>query len=194
MRWAGPLPSRSTEPRRRRAGDDRAHLADDRRSQIVRYDDRFDGLEELHGARRGPGRGPPGSSCVEPSSASSTANTLAMIRRNASVVTQKPAGTRMPSIRESHRGSRPCRRRRDMRLVDPLESQTSQPIRPPFPQPTWASLIPYCRSRRTPVGRLVACIVSTPGVLAARPPPGCTLVVAGRMNWLPGRAVTARRL
>jgi hypothetical protein len=60
----------------------------------------------------------------------------------------------------------------DLRLVDLLEIQhvVAHPSTFPFSPPR-ASLIPTRRSRRPPVGRLVACSVSTPGVLASRPPP-----------------------
>ena len=87
------------------------HLADDRRGQIVRHRDRFDGLAEFPGAVGQPSRSP-GSSCVSRSSASSTAIALAIIRRNASVVTQKPhTAPGCHRFAPTPRGSRPCRRR-----------------------------------------------------------------------------------
>ena len=74
---------------------------------------------------------------------------------------------------------------RDLRLVDLLETQHVAAHPSTFPFSPSGLAHSCCRSRRPPVGRLVACSVSTPGVLAARPPPSCTLATAGRMNRQP---------
>ena len=76
---------------------------------------------------------------------------------------------------------------RDLRLVDLLETQHVVAHPSTFPLSPLGPLSFLLSVARTPVVRLVACIVSTPGVLAARPPPWCTLVMAGRTNRLSWR-------
>src|SRR5215216_4429686 len=82
------------------------------------------------------------------SSRSSIDGASAMIRWKASVVTQKPAGTRRPSIRESSPGARPCRRR-------PRPASGRSPGNPTRSSPSAPSLVRSLKnvaaSHRTPI-------------------------------------------
>ena len=75
--------------------------AGDRRRQIVGDGDPFERPADLRAERRGsrPGRPRPGATAARADRRSPAPSP--MIRRKASVVTQKPGGTRMSSIRES---------------------------------------------------------------------------------------------
>ena len=78
----------------------------DRRSQIVRDGDTFEGPADLR-AQRADRLPVVRVQRDSRSSRSSIAGAHAMTRRKASVVTQKPAGTSMPSIRESSPAAHP---------------------------------------------------------------------------------------
>ena len=69
---------------------------------------------------------------------------------------------------------------RNLRLVDLLETQHVAAHPSTFPFRPSVCLVPPSFGP-TVLGRLVACIVNTPQVLAASPPPGCTLVMARTM-------------
>src|ERR1700722_20338603 len=77
---------------------------------------------------------------------------------------------------------------RYLRLLDLLETQ--HVAAHPSPSSPLGLLSFRPSVAQTPVVRLVTCIVSTPWVLATRPPPWCSLVMAGRMGW--DRAVRGR--
>ena len=174
---------------RRRAGSDRAsdslaepgERAGDRRRQIVGNGDLFEGPADLRAER---------------------ADRLPVIRVQARQPTEQfvdrrrfrhdpPEGIRRHAEASRHADAFDPRKLpevralatdgRDLRLVDLLEIQHVVAHPSTFPFSPLGPLSFPLSVARTPAVRLVACIVSTPGVLAARPPPWCTLVMAGRL-------------